>query len=85
MSDLTKLRKQWARAHGQVSRYERELEDLRDQYREAGQDQRPELTRRGQSLHLLLDAAKQDLEAYRARLAAEEQRLLQPGSFLRFT
>jgi hypothetical protein len=85
MSDLGNFRQSYARALGQLKRRNAELEELREQYRQAGQDERTEITRRGQALHLLKDAAEQDLRSARARLEAEEQRLLQPGAFLRFT
>ena len=85
MSDLSRFRKQYAQAAGRVGRWERELDELRDEYRQAGQGERPEITRRGQRLHLVLDDAKRDLERARQRLRAEEERLLQPGAMLRFT
>ncbi len=85
MSDLTRLRSAYSRAWGQVSRWERELANLRDQYREAGNDERTELTRRGQALHIVLDGAKQDLERARTALATEERRLLEPGAKIRTT
>jgi len=85
LSDLSRLRKRWAQAEGQVRRWERELADLREEYRLAGKDERPELTRRGQHLHLVLDDAQRVASAARAALHAEESRLLQADAKLRFT
>lgn len=85
MSDLGRFRRQLAKATGQVGRWERELDELRQEYRDAGQGERPEITRRGQHLRLALDDAKAAQRAAHDRLAAEEKRLLEPGAMLRFS
>jgi len=85
LSDLGRLRKRLAQTEGQIRRWERELAELRDEYRLAQKDERPELTRRGQHLRLVLDDAQAARERARVALETEEQRLLQPGAFLRFT
>lgn len=85
MSDLAKLRAAYGRARGQVGRFERELAELRTEYRGAGQGRRTELTREGQRLHLVLEDARHRLRLAEQELETEERRLLQPETFLRFT
>jgi hypothetical protein len=85
MSDLKRLRAALAKAEGQVRRYDRELEELRDEYRQADRGDRVEITRRGQHLHLVRDDAASARDKAWQALQAEERRLLQPGQFLRFT
>jgi hypothetical protein len=85
VSDLSRLRARLSRAEGQLRRRERDLEDLREQYRAAGKDEQTELTRRGQAAHLLRDAAREDVRKAWAALEAEEHRLSEPGAYLRFT
>jgi hypothetical protein len=58
---------------------------MRKQYHLEGDEERINTARRGQRLRLVLEDARHDLKEARAGLAAEEQRLLQPGSFPRFT
>lgn len=85
MSDLGKLRARMGRALGQVGRYEREIAEMREQYRAEGDAERINTARRGQHLRMVLADARHDLAEAEAALQAEEKRLLQPGQFLRFT
>ena len=85
MSDLGRLRKRLTRAEEQVKRWEREIEELRDEYRQAGTDLRPEITRKGQHLKLVLSDASKEREQIWQALRAEENRLLEPAAMLRFS
>lgn len=69
---------------GRVARAAARVEELRDRYRVAPESERSAIAARGFGARESLAKAEGDLKAAEAALAAEEARLLQPDSFLRF-
>lgn len=84
-SDVEKFRRRLASAEQHLRRAEVHYDDLHARLGLAADSEREDLAKREWLARLNLNDAQEYAAACRRKLAAEESRLLQPDSFLRFT
>jgi len=84
-SVLDKLRASVGRAEANLQRCQTRYDDLRARWKLADEKARPGLAYRGRVAKMDLDDATAYLAHVRQDLKAEERRLLQPDTFLRFS
>ena len=85
MSNLSRLRAQWARLDRSCGRAEAQVIELRELYAKAEAEDRPRLARLGREAVTARDQLNKDREQVRRKVAFEESRLFNPDSFLTFT
>ena len=83
-SVLDKLRAGGENAEAHLRRCQVRYDDLRREYQRAKPSEYRAIEKRGFTAKARLAEAERELDEARAKLEAEEQRLLQPDSFLRF-
>lgn len=82
---LRKLQANLGRAEGQLKRAQTRYDDLRERWTRAPQAARVGLERQGHQAKLELRDAESRVAHARRELGAEEQRLIRPDTFLRFS
>ena len=85
MSDLSRLRAQWAQLDRSCGRAEARVIELRELYVKAEPKDRRYLINRGREAVTARDQLNRDREQVRRQVAFEESRLTHPDSYLRFS
>jgi hypothetical protein len=84
LSALHTLQVALGRAEGQRKRAQTKLEDLRAQYRNHPNQERPDIVRRGLDAKMEFEEAERAYKRAWDALHAEEMRLMQSDAFLAF-